>query len=430
MTDTKMTTPKPTRRRVLATGAAAGAIATFGLPAIRARAQATELSFWTWRQEDRTQYAELFKPFLEKNPGVSIKYEAFEPQNYGTVLSTALAAGTGPDVIHIRAYGGQEQFSKAGYLQALDTTSVPELANFTPDALTAMTLRADGKVYGVPFASQTLGMFVNTELFDKNGWKPAEDWASFIELCKKIKAAGIIPIANGTATAWMDEVLTSVIVNSHIGQGFAADVLAGKATFEDPRYVGALGKLLELRDYMPPGFTGIDYPTAQQLFLSGRAAMFLGGSFEIANFRKQNPNFKMAFVAPPAAAPGGPRVVSLFQDGGYAVNAKTAKKDAAMKLLRYLATPEFGTKFSSLLGNISPIKGVEIADPMLKTVAALNAVSAPYIMAVHFRYNPPTGSELLQANVQKMMAGELKPEDVGKAVTAGIATYFEPFKKK
>lgn len=423
-------TNKISRRGALQTGVAAGALATFGLPAMHAQAQATELTFWTWRQEDRAQYAELFKPFLAKNPGVSIKYEAFEPQNYGTALSTALAAGTGPDVIHIRAYGGTEQFAKAGYLQALTKEAVPELANFTDAALASTSLRADKQVYAVPFASQTLGVFVNTEVFEKNGWKAADNWADLIELCKKIKAAGVIPIANGLATAFMAEIMTGVVSAGFLGADFNADILSGKANFEDPRFVGALTKMTELKDYMPPGFTGVDYPTSQQLFLSGRAAMFFGGSFEIANFRKQNPAFKMAFHAPPAATAGGQRLVPLFFDGGYAVNAKSAKKDAGLKLVRYLATPEFGTPFSKLLGNISPIKGVEPEDAMLKGVATLNASSIPYVMLVNFRYQEPTGSTLLQQGVQKLMGGTATPAEVGKSITDGIATYFEPFKKK
>ena len=421
---------KISRRGALKTGVAAGAVASFGLPAIKAQAQATELTFWTWRQEDRAQYAELFKPFLDKNPGVSIKYDAYEPQNYGTVLSTALAAGTGPDVIHIRAYGGTEQFAKAGYLQALTKESVPELANFTEAALASTSMRSDKQVYGVPFASQTLGVLINAELFEKNGWKAADNWAELIALCQKIKAAGLIPIANGTATAFMAEILTGAVTAGFLGTDFNADILAGKATFEDPRFVGALAKLAELKDYMPPGLTGIDYPTSQQLFLSGRAAMFFGGSFEIANFRKQNAALKLAFHAPPAAAAGGPRLVPLFFDGGYAVNAKTTKKEVATKLVRYLSTPEFGTPFSKLLGNISPIKGVVPEDPMLKGVAELNASSIPYVMLVNFRYQEPTGSTLLQQGVQKLMGGSATPVEVGKSITDGIATYFEPFKKK
>ena len=410
-------------RRMLAATIAAGALFA---PAL---AQAGEVTFWTWRQEDRAAYAELFAEFMKANPGITVKFESFAVEQYATVLSTALAAGKGGDVIHTRAYGGLEQFAKAGYLLALDNANVPELANLGDDARASLTLRADGKVYSYAFASQTLGLYVNNEVFKRAGVTAPTTWAELIAVSKTLKDKGVVPLANGMATAWMAEVFTSVFTNPLVGPEFSADLLSGKATFSDARYVGALGKLLELRDYMPPGFTGIDYPTAQQLFLSGRAAMFAGGSFEIANFRKQNPKLDMTFIAPPAPAAGAPRLVSKFFDGGYAVNATSPNQADALKLVRWMGTKQFGDKFSALLGNISPIKGVTIADPMLAEVAKLNETSAPYITAVYFRYDSPTGSELLQSGIQKMMAGSMTPAEVGASMTQGIARYFKPFQK-
>ncbi len=395
-----------------------------------ATATAGELTFWTWRQEDRSQYAQLFADFNKLHPDVRIKFEAFEPQSYGTVLSTALAAGTGPDVIHVRAYGGLEQFARSGYLRALDAQAVPEIANFAPTALGSTSMRSDGKAYAVPFASQTLGLFYNQEIFQRLGLQPPETWEQLIAVSRTLKEKGVIPLANGMATAFMVEVFTSVFTGSFVGTGFAPELVAGRATFEDPRYVGALAKLLELRDFLPPGYAGIDYPTMQQLFLSGRAAMFAGGSFEIANFRRQNPALKMDFVAPPAPRAGEPGLVSLFYDGGYAVNAKTANEADALKLVRFMSTKPFGDRFSALLGNISPIRGVAIEDPLLAKVARLNERSVPYIMAVYFRFQDPTGSTLIQGAVQKLMGGTMTPAEVGAEVTKGIALYYPPFQKK
>ena len=101
-----------TRRQAIGTFAGAAVASGF---AGRASAQSADLSFWTWRQEDRTQYAQLWGDFTKENPGIKVGFQGYEPQSYGTVLSTALAAGKGPDVIHVRAYGGTEQFAKAGY---------------------------------------------------------------------------------------------------------------------------------------------------------------------------------------------------------------------------------------------------------------------------------------------------------------------------
>lgn len=412
-------------RRMLAATIAAGTL----LGAAATQARAGEVTFWTWRQEDRAAYSELFADFMKANPGITVKFESFAVEQYATILSTALAAGKGGDVIHTRAYGGLEQFARAGYLLPLDPATVPELANLPDDAKASLTLRSDGKVYSYAFASQTLGLFINNAVFKQAGVTPPTTWAELIEASKALKAKNIIPLANGTATAWMCEVFTSVFTNPLLGPGFAGEILSGKATFEDPRYVAALGRLLELRDFMPPGFTGIEYPTAQQLFLSGRAAMFAGGSFEIANFRKQNPRLDMSFIAPPAPAAGAPRLVSKFFDGGYAVNAKSANQADALKLVRWMGTKQFGDKFAGLLGNISPIQGVELKDPMLAEVARLNETSAPYLMAVHFRYETPTGSELLQSGIQRMMAGSMTPAEVGASLTQGIGRYFKPFQK-
>ncbi len=412
-------------RRMLAATLAAGAM--LGIATVQA--QAGEVTFWTWRQEDKAAYTELFADFMKANPGITVKFEAFAVEQYATVLSTALAAGKGGDVIHTRAYGGLEQFAKAGYLLPLDPANVPELANLPDDAKASLTLRADGRIYSYAFASQTLGLFVNNDVFKAAGLTAPTTWAELLTVAKTLKDKGVVPLANGMATAWMCEVFTSVFTNPHLGPNFTADLLAGRATFEDPRYTAALSKLLELREFMPTGFSGIDYPTAQQLFLSGRAAMFAGGSFEIANFRKQNPKLDMSFVAPPAPAAGAPRLVSKFFDGGYAVNAKTANQADALKLVRWMGTTQFGDKFSALLGNISPIKGVTIADPMLAGVAKLNETAAPYITAVYFRYDSPTGSELLQPGIQKMMAGSMTPAEVGTSMTQGIARYFKPFQK-
>jgi raffinose/stachyose/melibiose transport system substrate-binding protein len=50
-------------------------------------------------------------------------------------------------------------------------------------------------------------------------------------------------------------------------------------------------------------------------------------------------------------------------------------------------------------------------------------------MLTNFRYQEPSGSVLLQAEVQKMLAGQTDAAAAAAAVTAGIATYHAPFQK-
>jgi raffinose/stachyose/melibiose transport system substrate-binding protein len=69
-----------------------------GLAAIMvaAPALAQDLTFWSWRQEDRAAYEQFIDTFEAANPGITVKFETFEAANYNTILSTALAGGTGP----------------------------------------------------------------------------------------------------------------------------------------------------------------------------------------------------------------------------------------------------------------------------------------------------------------------------------------------
>src|SRR3954454_5938414 len=89
----------------VALAAASGALSASTIGRAFAQAQ-TEITFWTWRQEDRSQYTQLFNDFTKKTPDVKVVFQGYENQSYGTVLCTALAAGKGPDVVHIKLYGG------------------------------------------------------------------------------------------------------------------------------------------------------------------------------------------------------------------------------------------------------------------------------------------------------------------------------------
>lgn len=420
-----ITTKTTTFRRMLGSwtlGAVAGAM----LLAAPARAQ--DLTMWSWRQEDKAAYARLIALFRKQHPDITVKFEPFEAANYNTVLSTALAGGTGPDIVQARSYGTLG-VGKPDYLVPLDKAMVPELSNFPDSALAAETMRADGKLYAVPLASQTMLVIYNKELFEKAGVAPPATWDQLVTVSKTLKDKGITPFGNGTATSWQNETIVGALLSSLIGTQFEKDVLAGKADFTDPRFVGALTRLNEIKEYFAPNFSGVDYAASQQLFATGRAAMFAGGSFEVANFLRQNPKLKLGLFASPVAKAGDPRLVALYYDGGYAINAASKNKDAALKFLRFLGTPEFGTAFSNELQNISPIKGVTFENPLLKEVSTLNQSAMSYIMLVNFRYQEPSGSVLLQAGVQKMLAGKATPAEVGEEVTRGIATYYTPFRK-
>lgn len=376
----------------------------------------TELNFWSWRQEDIAGYEAIIAEFEKTHPDIHIVYTPHEAKAYNTILTTALAGGSGPDIIHTRAYGSLENISGAGYLEPLD--GQVDLSLLSKDELLGTTLRSDGKVYAVPFASQTVVVYYNKDIFDAQGITPPETFEEFKAVAAQLKDAGITPLANGTADGWTIEVMSGAFMPNFYGSDFFGQVTSGATDFEDPRYVTALGKMAELAEFMPVGFEGVDYATMKALFTSGAAAMFVGGSWEINGFRDAGLNFDM--MPGPSAEAGGERMVATWMDGGYAVNAASPNKEAALEFIRFTATTPFAQMLTDQLNNIPAVDGAVSSDPMLQKVASFHSAATPYIMLVAFRFNKPTGSTLLQTGLQELMTGAKDAATVAKDISDGI----------
>ena len=390
----------------------------------------TTLQFWTWRPEDVDAYEELFKVFKAQNPNIDIVQTPTKSTEYNTVLSAALSGGSGPDIFQSRAYGGLETFAQSGYMEPLDNL-VPELKNFGSGPLLGATSIADGKIYGVPFASQTNIVYYNQDIYTKLGLSVPKTWDQFKANCDVIKKAGITPIGNGAKDAWILEVMMGTICPNFYGANdFYDKVIKGETNFQDPAFVKAIDRLNELKPYMPDMFMGVSYDDGRALFFNGQAAHFIGGSYEAGFFTSQNPSLKYDIFAPPTLGPNDPGYVGMYMDGNFSMNAASTKKDAGATLLRFLASKTTGDFFIKSLKQVSSVPGVDTSsDPFIAKVISLQQYNTPYIFLVGFRYQQPTGSTLAQAALQGMFGGQLSAADVCKQIQDGIATYYKPFQK-
>ncbi len=391
----------------------------------------TTIQFWTWRPEDVDAYNSLLATFKSQNPDITVVQTAQKNTEYNTILSAALSGGSGPDVFQSRAYGGLETFAQSGYMEPLESW-VPELKGFAAGPVRGATSIKDGKVYGVPFASQTLGIYYNKKMYDKLGLAVPQTWDQWLANLAAMKKAGIQPLANGGKEGWTLEVaMGSLCPNFYGANDFFDAVVKGQTTFEDPRFVNAIARLKDLAPYLPNLYMGVAYTDMQSAFINEQAGHFVGGSFEAGYFAKQNKDLQFDFIAGPVAKAGDTRYVSTYADGNFSMSSKSTHKEQGAKLLRFFAGKTTGDFFIKTLKQVSAVPGVDTsADPFIAKVLTLQKNQTPYVFLVGFRYQQPTGSTLAQAALQGMMAGNLTPAQVAKQIQDGIATYYEPFKKK
>ena len=387
------------------------------------------LTVWSWRTEDEKAYNEIFDVYEKEHPGVTVEFVPFVATDYNNILATGLTGEGGPDVVQLRAYGGLQPLVEAGQLEALDG-KVETLSNFTPDILKGATGIKDGHIYGVPFGIQAVAAYYNKGVFDKLGLSEPATWDDFINVLEALKKEGYTPIAAPAKDTWMLPIIHDAVgAPRYGGPEFEKRVLAGETDFTDPNYVASIQLVKDLQPYMPENVVGVGYQDSRTLFITERAGIFIGGSFEVGFWRDQAPDMEIGvFRVPPApdSVHDGP-LTPGWMDGSYGVNAQSDAKEEAIKLVAWMGTPEFGQMFTEKIKQLSPLPEAKPTDPLLQQFATFYAETpASYLMLVNFRYGDPSGSTLLGNGIQKMLLGDMTAEEVAKSVQEGVSQWFHP----
>ncbi|MDR2564561.1 MAG: extracellular solute-binding protein [Bifidobacteriaceae bacterium] len=391
--------------------------------------QPVALTVWSWRTEDVDKYNRIFDVYEAAHPGVTIEFEASLNTEYNQILTTGLEGSDGPDVAQVRAYGQLQGWVEADQLLALDDL-VPDLQKIDPTVLAAAEGRRDGLHYSVPFATQTMTMFYNKAIFDRLGLSEPATWDEFIALNEALKADGLVPMALGAKDAWVLPIFHDVIgATRYGGLEFEAAILSGQKTFTDPDYVASIQLLADLTPYLPENVAGVAYADSQLLFTTEAAAQFPGGGYELATFQTQNPDLEIGvYQVPPAPGAVSSTVLTpAWGDGGYAVNAKSEKRDAAVELVKWMATAEFGQLFADEIKQFSPIPGVTYDDPLMQEMwDGFTEHPSSYLLLVNFRYGEPMGTAVLGEEVQKIFLGDQDAAGAAAALQEGISQWFTP----
>ncbi|WP_404380126.1 extracellular solute-binding protein [Knoellia locipacati] len=389
----------------------------------------TTLTVWSWRVEDEAAYNKIFDAYEAKNEGVTVEFKPFKATEYNKVLATGLAGSDGPDVPQVRSYGQVEPTIASGSLVPLD--GKVDLSGWDENVVNSAKSKADGKLYSVPLARQTVQMFYNKGLFEKNGITEApKTWTDFTAAGDKLLAAGVTPIAVGAKDDWTLPIVHEVLAAPRFGgAAFQKDVLSGQKSFTDPNFVASIDVFKQLTKYFPKNVTGVAVTDAQTLFSAEKAAMFPGGSFDMAVLKKANPNIDLGVfeVPAPTGSPEEKTTTPGWADGNFAVNAKSPNQEAALELVKWMSTKEFGQMVADEVKQISAVPGVTYNDPLLKQMADNYEKSpSPYLLLTDFRYGTPSGTDLMGKGAQQLLLGSKTAAQVAADIDTGVKTWFKP----
>lgn len=141
-------------------------------------AKGTELELFSSKAENKDILQKLVDKFNETHEDVTIKITA--PADAGTVLKTRMAKNDMPDIV---AMGGDNNYTEvegAGMLLDLgDQDYIKDVQEAYIDMVYDVNKDKEKTIYGVPYATNALGVIYNTEKFDELGLEVPKTWMSF-----------------------------------------------------------------------------------------------------------------------------------------------------------------------------------------------------------------------------------------------------------
>ena len=146
----------------------------------------------------------VYAAFMEANPNITIVREAVSSDQMRQTVNTAIASGTGPDVILYDAGPGY-----AGLLADADLLlPLEEYAaqygwteRIAAPAIEATTF--DGTLYGLPLTTDLIGMYANQTLLDQEGLSVPGTLDDLVAFCWPAFEMRYVPIAFGNNPGWV-----------------------------------------------------------------------------------------------------------------------------------------------------------------------------------------------------------------------------------
>ncbi|MCX5576921.1 ABC transporter substrate-binding protein [Kaistia terrae] len=229
----------------------------------------------------------LMAQFIEeftKETGIKVQQNAMDHEGYKTAIRNFLVANP-PDVCLWFSGDRMRAFVNRGLFDDMSDLWAKEGWADKVGALTT-TVTVDGKQYGVPTGASFWGIWARKDYLDKYaGGKAPATWDELVAYGDKMVADGISPFAIGTKDLWPSAAWFDYLNLRINGYDFHMQLMAGEASYEDPKLDAVFDKWQELIDkkFFIPNHTSYDWQGAVPFLLQGKAGMYLMGQFLTRN---------------------------------------------------------------------------------------------------------------------------------------------------
>jgi multiple sugar transport system substrate-binding protein len=378
-------------------------------------------ALWQWLQTAYDSFDRKDSCVLDIAP-----ITACEGDYFAKVALSLQSEKTAPDLV------AEDTFQlpadvEAGYLTALDDYLVSyedwtngSYYNFLKLGVTG----ADNKVYGVPYNTDTRGLWYNKEIFKQAGlpeeWNP-KNWDDILNACQiiKDKVPDVVPfwcnsaVATGEATSMqtyemllygtgerlLDEVTGKWIISSQS--------MLDTLTFLDYIYKNNFGP--PLSKVLNGQASNI---SAREYLPQGKLVISLDGSWITGNYLDTGaspwPEYDkvLGFAPMPTQNGDGSGITTMAGGWAWSIPAKSDNKDITMEFIKHLMDPEVYVNAVISLGSIGT--RTDIVDNEKYSTLPFIQTATDYLKVASFRPKDSRYSAVsshIQTMVESVVSG-------------------------
>ena len=315
---------------------------------------------------------EMAEDFNADNPyHAEMKVETYENEQYKLNLATMMAKNSTIDVFFTWEGGFLKPYVDSGKVYEIgkEFNKDPQWKmKFGLDENCFEEVTFDGGIYAVPFTWTTAVMYYNTRIFEEQKLKVPETYDEFIEICKVLSDAEILPLALAGSDAWMPGEFLQQVVNGIGGMELYHGTVNGTSAWNDILYVRAAKEFARLLEgnYLPEDFLDLTQDEGRDLFINEKAAMYFMGTWDLALLTNEtSPVSKNIGIFPlPPKNSGYEHVMVGSKDQYYAVAKNSKNIEASCAFVKMFSEPKYQEKFAYQAKHVI-LTGIELDEERL-----------------------------------------------------------------
>lgn len=312
----------------------------------------TEITFWHYMSEDKEGkfVNEAVEEFNNSQDEIYVNAQYLPREELMKQYTIGVVSGELPDCGMVDNPDHNSYASMGVFADITDLYNSWEDANFMEGSINSCYY--DGKLYGLPWGNNCLGLFYNKEMLDAAGVEIPTTWSELEAACEKLttdscKGLAISAIGNEEGTfQYMPWLLSS---------GGSVMDLTSDGSKESMTY---LYNLIE-KGYVSRECVNWTQADAEKQFAAGQAAMMINGPWQFSGLANDAPDLDYGVAKVPKADNGD--YASVLGGENVAICAG-ANMEASWTFLTWITSKEKSQEICKSIGRFSPRADVNVQE--------------------------------------------------------------------